>query len=1302
MSRSKVFFIVGMLALSYSCIAQTNTVFEDWNTVSGTQNNFQRSIVRSKGLSGATYYYVCGSTLNSSGNYDILVQKKNASGVVLWSNTYNGAGNANDYATDVQIDGIGNVYVCGTYYKDATDSNNAVVIKYNKLGTHKWTKTYNGAGSRHDAYAAMQLSTNAIVAVGTTWQGSTNKYDILAVRLDTNGNQIWASSWDYTTMNDGAVNLWASGNNVFVAGGAQSASTTYKYAVVKLKASDGSLVTATVTGGTAFGFDKVADFQMDLSGNIYLTGSVLNVTTLYDFKTVKLDTALNIIWSATYDGGNNLNDFASGLCVDTAGNVIVTGCKNSSTSAQDYVTVKYSKTGVQRWVTAFDGGTNAQDSATAIAVRDTTQIYVTGYSYDSAATKNYYTIKYNGAGTLQWKIAFNSWRNGSDVATAIAVDSIGGIIVSGQSDLDDTDRVYTTVRYTEKGIITPPDTVNAAYAFLFEENHGQLYNTDTLPEASIQFYCKATWPPVFFSDTAVTYVWSSIDTSDVTNDTMHRVDMKLIGSNPVNVYPKDKQETYFNYLQGYLDYPLENVPLYSQLVYPNVYSKIDAMYTSNVMGLKHYFIIRTGGNASDIEMDFVGADSVKIVNDTLMVYTVLGTLKQRQATAFEIDNSGTRVPIAWQPDYSINGSGNVEFINIGSYTSGRTLVFECDWGAPPSSTSSIATLEWSTFFPNVASNNNYGTHIEANSLNVSWMTGTTGAGLIIGQVGPTINPFTGNVDGFMARFSSAAQSQWITYFGGSGSDYSSDLAVDGSNNSYAVGQTGSSDFTSLSTSGINDISYAGGGDGFIIVFDAFGYSICDSYIGGTSYDYTTSIDLGKATTLDIYLVGFSYSTSGLPFVTGGNYNQQYNAGSSDGFIMRLDNSYNNIWATSYGGSGNDRFIDVSLRDPSNNPVVVGVTTSQNYSSTSCVVPPTVGDFPFCDNGGAYYSQGSGGGVDAIIVEFDNTNQQLIWSTFFGGSQNEGGGIFASAPGAVAPSIEVINDNVYVAGNVFGYSVSFPSLNSPIGNYNQAYGNSSGGNYDGYLAKFDSNRQQVWTTYIGATAVTLFDVTSDPQGNIYLAGVSDISTVATSPNLCQPAPINSHPICDYSGFNYMETTNTGIDRMFIMAFDQYENIIWSTLFGQNGFVTNAGVYCTTDKLFLTGASGVAYTPLEYDVSSTTDYYQPTDPSGSGANAVISRFDITQIVGISEQQQSDGNQFSIYPNPSSDFVTLQLSKTAVEGTTIQVVDLTGRVVSQQQTSGSDLYYTIDVSDLAVGMYFIELVNNEGTISQKFIKN
>src|SRR6187551_3388618 len=90
-----------------------HVVSQEWMTSSGTQNTFRKSTVRTATVGGSIYTYVAGSTLNSNGDYDILVQRFSPVGLLMWQSQYNGVGNGDDIAADVRIAPNGEVYVCG-------------------------------------------------------------------------------------------------------------------------------------------------------------------------------------------------------------------------------------------------------------------------------------------------------------------------------------------------------------------------------------------------------------------------------------------------------------------------------------------------------------------------------------------------------------------------------------------------------------------------------------------------------------------------------------------------------------------------------------------------------------------------------------------------------------------------------------------------------------------------------------------------------------------------------------------------------------------------------------------------------------------------------------------------------------------------------------------------------------------------------------------------------------------------------------------------------------------------------------
>ena len=129
-------------------------------------------------------------------------------------------------------------------------------------------------------------------------------------------------------------------------------------------------------------------------------------------------------WVARYNPSNN-NDDARAIAVDGAGNVYVTGQSRSSGTEDlfDYATVKYNSAGQQQWVARYNGPGNGFDSPTGIAVDSSGNVYVTGGSPGLGTDFDYATIKYNSAGQQQWVARYNGPKNDYDSASAIAIDS---------------------------------------------------------------------------------------------------------------------------------------------------------------------------------------------------------------------------------------------------------------------------------------------------------------------------------------------------------------------------------------------------------------------------------------------------------------------------------------------------------------------------------------------------------------------------------------------------------------------------------------------------------------------------------------------------------------------------------------------------------------------------------------------------------------------------------------------------------------------------------------------------------------
>jgi hypothetical protein len=75
------------------------------------------------------------------------------------------------------------------------------------------------------------------------------------------------------------------------------------------------------------------------------------------------------------------------------------------------------------------------------------------------------------------------------------------------------------------------------------------------------------------------------------------------------------------------------------------------------------------------------------------------------------------------------------------------------------------------------------------------------------------------------------------------------------------------------------------------------------------------------------------------------------------------------------------------------------------------------------------------------------------------------------------------------------------------------------------------------------------------------------------------------------------------------------------------------------------------------------------------------------------------FSVYPNPSYDFVKISLNNNT-EKSTINVIDYLGRVVYSQDIPQNEKEITINTTNLEKGSYVVEIMSNQTKLSKKII--
>lgn len=168
--------------------------------------------------------------------------------------------------------------------------------------------------------------------------------------------------------------------------------------------------------------------------------------------TLYYNTSVNQEWAARYNDAQSLNDGAN--AIDLSGNVYVTGYTDSSATNYDMLTIKYNPAGTQQWKAVYRGNVyHYNDLATAITVDDTGKVYITGVSYYSDAPQ-ITTIAYTKSGIQQWVKRDQNPPNATGTGTNITLDHAGDIIVGGATRrISDAGTIMTILKYHPNGTV---------------------------------------------------------------------------------------------------------------------------------------------------------------------------------------------------------------------------------------------------------------------------------------------------------------------------------------------------------------------------------------------------------------------------------------------------------------------------------------------------------------------------------------------------------------------------------------------------------------------------------------------------------------------------------------------------------------------------------------------------------------------------------------------------------------------------------------------------------------------------------
>ena len=575
-----------------------------------------------------------------------------------------------------------------------------------------------------------------------------------------------------------------------------------------------------------------------------------------------------------------------------------------------------------------------------------------------------------------------------------------------------------------------------------------------------------------------------------------------------------------------------NIPTYQDVVYKDIYKNIDMKFYGNNHQLEYDIIVKPGANPSRIKLAYEGIEDLRVTEERNMeMYLKEGKIIQKKPYIYQ-EIGGKRVEVE-----------------------GRFNILETRGKKQEGRYSSLKNPK--SKIQNLSSTQTCPRHREG--------------------IGEPKFVFGFHVASYDRRYPLIIDPVLVysTYLGGSSLDRGYDIAVDTSGNAYITGLTESTDFpTASGYAG----SYAGNGDVFVTKIDATGSSLVYStYLGGTGYDYGTSIAVDSSE--NVYVSG---GTGSGDFPTVAAIYENHAGGDYDTFISKIDASGSNlIFSTYLGGSDTDRTNDIHL-DASGNVYITGYTSSSDFPTASAIYGSNEGspgafvtkvnasgksiDYSTylggsdldsgtsvdVDNSGNVYITGytesddfpmvapiSGsyaGGGDAFITKINPSGSSLVYSTYLGGSLRDG-----------SHGVIVVDNsgNAYISGGT--ESNDFPTASALYESY-------AGGSSDAFITKIDaSGISLVYSTYLGGSDYDRINgLAVDTDGNAYVAGFTNSADF----------PVVAALYENYEG---------GLSDAFIAKIDNSgSNLVYSTYLGGNDIDEAYGIAIdTSGNAYVTG-------------------------------------------------------------------------------------------------------------------------------------
>ncbi len=263
-----------------------------------------------KVLVAEPYLYLIGTAIFSAApnDKDIFIIKMDTSLNTIWSFSINNLGNPNDIAVDAGLDAFGNIYILGNTTRTTTGGD-IMLVKLDNNGTQLFKKYYTSTGNNYDEAKALAVEPNGVCNITGSYTSATLGSRILGLKVWSNGAQLWARYHDVTSgavqPDEGvSVSYNPVNNDMYVCGRGRNASGNYDWAVVCFAGSDGTKIWYKKYEGVGNTDDSGSKIIYD-AGSLYACGNITTTVTGVTSENIQLR-KLNpadgaTIWNKTYN-----------------------------------------------------------------------------------------------------------------------------------------------------------------------------------------------------------------------------------------------------------------------------------------------------------------------------------------------------------------------------------------------------------------------------------------------------------------------------------------------------------------------------------------------------------------------------------------------------------------------------------------------------------------------------------------------------------------------------------------------------------------------------------------------------------------------------------------------------------------------------------------------------------------------------------------------------------------------------------------------------------------------------------------